>query len=318
MKIMHQRFGLAKTGRSAKRAKTKSRTLCVDRWRTRIDKSALWTFNLRNQEETRIPVDRSKFLSLPAGANGFFRLVHHQSPDQAVSIRHVREPNVELASVRLKQGQATFFGNADLWKHVDPTAIITMDSGQKAIQIDTASLRVTDLDMTWFTNENYDLGKQRLVEVITLGSNNNVIISVQRSSTLVVIDRSHNERVGSIALANRGGNPQLRMRNNTDLFASDYDTLCRIDSQSLVVLKTVRLQDADANIQQFIGDYDVTPDKLVVARPFSGDVLLLDPDDFREVGQAQVGGQPLAVCLASDHRVITRDWKTGRAAIGQF
>src|SRR6516164_791050 len=29
MKIMHQRFGLAKTGRSAKRAKTKSRTLCV-------------------------------------------------------------------------------------------------------------------------------------------------------------------------------------------------------------------------------------------------------------------------------------------------
>src|SRR5437899_6708475 len=30
MKIMHQRFGLAKTGRSAKRAKRKSRTLCVD------------------------------------------------------------------------------------------------------------------------------------------------------------------------------------------------------------------------------------------------------------------------------------------------
>src|SRR5882757_8838593 len=27
--------GLAKTGRSAKRAKTKSRTLCVDRWRAR-------------------------------------------------------------------------------------------------------------------------------------------------------------------------------------------------------------------------------------------------------------------------------------------
>src|SRR5262245_2102522 len=27
--------GLAKPGRSAKRAKTKSRTLCVDRWRTR-------------------------------------------------------------------------------------------------------------------------------------------------------------------------------------------------------------------------------------------------------------------------------------------
>jgi hypothetical protein len=283
-----------------------------------IDKGALWTFNVGSQEESRSPIEGSKFLSLRAGAEGFFRLIHHQSPDEAVSIRHIREPNIELASVRLRQGRATFFGSADLWRLVDPAAIITTDSGQKAILIDGARLQVTDLDLTWFTSENYDLGYQGLVDSITLKSSDNIIISVQRSSTLVVIDRSRNKRVGSIALANRGGNPQLQLRNGTDLFASDYDTLCRIDPQSLVVVRSVRLQDAAANTQQFMGDYDVASGKLVVARPFSGDVLLLDPDDFRIVGQAQVGGQPLAVCMLSDHRVITRDWKTGRVVIGQF
>ena len=283
-----------------------------------VDKGALWTFNVRSQQETRIPVEGAKFLSLRAGANGFFRLIHHQSSDQAVSIRHVRAPHIELASVRLVQGRATFFGEVDLWRHVDPAAIITSDFGQKAILIDAARLRVTDLDLTWFTSENYDLGYQGLVDSIALRSSDNIIISVQRSSTLVVIDQSRNERVGSIALANRRGNPQLQLRNDTDLFASDYDTLCRIDTQSLVVLSSVRLQAAAGNTQQFIGDYEVTPGKLVVARPFSGDVLLLDPDDFRAVGQAQVGGQPLAVCMLSDQRVITRDWKTGRVAISQF
>jgi len=282
-----------------------------------VDKGALWTFNVRSQQETRIPVEGAKFLSLRPGANGFFRLVH-QSSDQAVSIRHTREPHIELASVRLKQGRATFLGDIDLWRHVDLAAIITTDFGEKVILIDTARLQVTDLDLTWFTSEHYDLGYQGLVDSIALRSSDKIIISVQRSSTLVVIDQSRNERVGSIALANRGGNPQLQLRGDTELFASDYDTLCRINAQSLVVLNSVRLQHAAANTQLFIGGYQVTPGKLVVARPFSGDVLLLDPDDFRAVGQAQVGGQPLAVCMLSDQRVITRDWKTGRVAIGQF
>jgi hypothetical protein len=283
-----------------------------------IDRGALWTFDVRSQQEARIPVEGSTFLSLRAGANGFLRLIHHQSPDQAVSIRHTREPHIELASVRLRQGRATFFGDAALWRHVEPAAIIATDFGQKAILIDAGRLRVTDLDLTWFTSENYDLGYQGLVDSITLRSTGNIIISVQRSSTLVIIDQSLNERVGSIALASRGGNPRLQLRNDTDLFACDYDTLCRIDTQSLVVLSSARLQDAAGNTQQFIGDYEVTPGKLVVARPFSGDVLLLDPDDFRAVGQTQVGGQPLAVCKLSGQRVITRDWKTGRVAISQF
>src|SRR5689334_462086 len=98
-----------------------------------IDKGALWTYSVRNQQENRIPVEGSKFLNLRTGANGFFRLVHHQSPDQAVSIRHTREPKVELASVRLKEGRALFGGDVELWRHVDPAAIIMTDSGQKAV-----------------------------------------------------------------------------------------------------------------------------------------------------------------------------------------
>lgn len=296
-----------------------------------IDKGALWTFNVRNHEEAIIPVEGAKFLSLRSGAKGYFRLVHHQSPDQAVSIRHIQEPGVELASVRLMQGRTTFLGDTELWRHVDPAFIIRTDSAytdsiEKIILIDAARLLSTELDMSWWTNA-YDHMYQSLIDCITLRARGYVIVSVQRSSTLVVIDPSRSEPVGSIALTDKvgdhPGNPQLELRSDTELFASNYDTLCVIDTQSLAVMRTARLQDAVYNpvyglTRTFIGNYDISSGQLVVARPFSGDVLLLDPDDFRKLGQSRVGGQPLAVCMLSDHRVITREWKTGRVAIGEF
>lgn len=284
-----------------------------------IDKGALWSFDLQTQTETRIVVDGSKYLTLSAGANGLFRLVHHESPDEAISIRRVQEPALELASVRFNKNEMTFSGDFGLWRHVDPAVIINTGSETKLLLIDALQQRVIDLDLTWYTSANYDLMYQGLTDCISLEAIDRVVVSVQRSSKLVIIDPKRNERVGSIDLGDRYGNPKLRRRTPSDFLASDYDTLCRVDSHSLAVLNTARLQGASAPYErQFIGDYDIGVANCAVARPFSGDVLLVAPDDFKVLGRAPIGGEPHAVCLISESDVLTRDWKTGRVAIGQF
>ena len=284
-----------------------------------VDEGALWTFDLRTRTESRIAVAGSKYLSLRKGEHGLFRLVHHHSTDQRISIRRIVEPDIELASISLQNGKALFLGNSDLWKFVEPSAICNSSSGQRLILIDGNHQKISDLDLTWYNSENYDLLYQGLTDSLSIKSIERVIVSVQRSSKLVIIDTEGNSQIDSAQLMDRGGNPTLLMRTSTDFLASDYDTLCRVDCRSFTVLKSARLQGAaQKNSHQFIGEFDVGNEAIAVSRPFSSDVILVDPENFDTIGRVEIGGQPLLVCLISNSEVVTRDWKTGRVSIGEF
>jgi len=282
-----------------------------------VDKGALWIFDLEKQAARLVPIPGARFLSLHAGTNGIFRVVHHHSPDQAISIRALREPEVELASIRFDRGHAHFLGQSELWRLVEPAVIMKSDRQTRLLLIDALRQRTVDLDLSWFTNASYDLGYQDLVDGITI-ADDRVLVSVQRSSDLVVIDSQLNRRIGSIRLAGGRGNPRLQRHSVGVLLASDYDTLCRLDARSLSLLKAVQLQEPAATGAQFIGDYDIGPSTGVVARPFHGDVLLVDSDSFDVLGRAMIGDQPLAICRLSESRFVTRDWKTGAVAMGEF
>jgi len=283
-----------------------------------VDKGTIWTFDVKGGIEGRIPVDGTTYVDLRRGAAGLFRLVHHHSADQAVSVRRVAEPDRELASVRFASGRPSFTGDPDFWRHVDPIVRINTPEGQRFRLIDAARGRVTDLDLSWFTAGDYDRGYQGLVDCISLPGTDQVVVSVQRSSKLIVIDAVQNKAVGAIELRGRGGNPQLRLSGG-DFLASDYDTLCRVDIRSLSVVRSARLQPGPRpRMSQFIGNYDIGRGTCVVARPFSGDVVLLDSKTLKLLGRAEIGGQPLDVCLISETSVVTREWKTGRVAMGRL
>jgi len=68
----------------------------------------------------------------------------------------------------------------------------------------------------------------------------------------------------------------------------------------------------------FIGEYGFDKDEsvCVVARPFSGDIVGIDPNSFKVILRAETKGQPLEVGILCDNRVISRDWKTGRLLQG--
>jgi hypothetical protein len=284
-----------------------------------IDGSALWVFDLRTRAERRLAVDGAEFLGLDAGRQGYFRLIHHKSPDCSVSIRHAGAPEAELARLRIAEDGPRFSGDIGLWSLVDPAVLCLARGGHRLFLIDAARERVAELDLGWFNGESYDLVYQGLAECLALPDGERLIVSVQRCSDLVVLDARRNERCGSIGLAGRHGNPQLRLLPNGDLIASDYDTLCLVDGRALTLTHAARLQGASSSgTRQFLGDLDLAPRGCAVARTFSGDVLLVGLPAFDRLSRAPVPGQPLAICTIEDSAFLTRDWQTGRPTIGRF
>jgi hypothetical protein len=285
-----------------------------------VDRGALWVYDVAKQKEKLIGIDGAKFLSLQAGEHGFFRMVHGESADRAISVRRIAEPEVEVTSVRYYDDEPVFGGKIEFWKSVDSAAVVPTEKDKQLLHIDAAHGQVTKLDLSWFTNANYDLGYQQLVGCLTLPGSHLVVVSVQRSSRLIVIDTRKNQPAAQIELADRGGNPVMRIRSASDFLADDYDTLCRVDLKTMSVVAKKELQAGSTHFARlFIGDYDLNADgTCVVARPYSGDVLLVDSERFEELSRAPADGQPLHACMVSETRVVTRDWKTGRVSETEF
>jgi len=284
-----------------------------------VDHGSLWLYSVASGNEQRIAVEGAAYLDLRAGLNGLFRLTHHQSSGVAVSIRQYGNPVLELASLRFVGAEAVFAGDIALWWHVDPAVIVQTNKGPRLVRIDASQASVIDLDLSWFTESNYDVGYQGLVDCISLPDVGLVVVAVQRSSELILIDTQRNQRVGAITLARRGGNPMLIRRSGSEFAASDYDCLCIVDAAARAVRTSKPLQKPSPPLtQQFIGEYDLGDATCAVARPYSGDVLLLDIETFAVRDSASVGAQPLAICMTSQSEFVTRDWKTGEVRVGHF
>ncbi len=284
-----------------------------------VDHGSLWLYSVASGIERRIAVEGAAHLGVRPGLNGFFRLAHHESAGVMVSIRQYENPGLDLATLHVVDNKAVLAGEDDLWRHVDPAVIVQTGAGPRLLRVDPSAGNVTDLDLSWFTGVDYDLGYQGLVDCISLPDLGLVAVAVQRSSELVMIDVKQNQRVGAIMLGDRAGNPTLRRRSGSEFAASDYDCLCLVDAKAGSVRVSRPLQAASPPFgRQFIGDYDLSEATCAVARPFSGDVLQLDLPTFEVRERVQVSGQPLALCMISASTFITRDWQTGAVALGYF
>jgi hypothetical protein len=154
----------------------------------------------------------------------------------------------------------------------------------------------------------------------TSDEQNLALVSVQRSSRLVLHDLDTGKARRLIDLADRGGNPMMKLHSaNNELWATDYDTLVVLDTRDWHVQRQRRLQDAAAGTQQFIGDFAFAPDgRCVIARPFSGDVVAVSDDSLKVVKKAKLGHEPLEVAPLTSGRIVARDWKTGALLCGNL
>jgi hypothetical protein len=135
-------------------------------------------------------------------------------------------------------------------------------------------------------------------------------------------------------LAGAAGNPKLQFRTTApDLWAIDYDTLVVVDPRTWRVTRSAGLQEGGplppglpetiksrVSARQFVGEFafDAREELCVIARPFSSDVIAVEPSSLRVTHTAALGAQPLEVAILKDHGVVARDWKSGELLRGEL
>ena len=281
-----------------------------------VDGGSLWALDVPTGREGSFRVGDAKYLSLHPGRSGHFAAVHHHDDDRVAITAHAfSEPGAILSRCFVSRDRRGIDGPVSPWEHLPRhyVAHLTQPSGSDFGLVSvSASEGVGVQTFEWY--DSYDKMYQGILGVTEIPDSRQLLVSVQRSSTLVVYDPATNRKVGEVTLSNRHGNPSSYFRREAaELWAVDYDTLLKLEPGSWRILAARRLQDAAAGTTQFIGEFAFDADESIcaVARPFSGDVIGLDPRTLRTEYQCQLGRQPLEVGLLRDRRVFARDWKSG-------
>ncbi|MFO1417456.1 MAG: hypothetical protein U1E83_02185 [Methylotetracoccus sp.] len=258
----------------------------------------------------------AKYLSLHRGSAGHFAVVHHYDDDRlAITVHSFDVPGTILSRVVISGSSRRFEGPFEPWLNV-PTYYVAYlvqptwsDFTLVCIGREEPSLQTFD----WF-DDSYDKAYQGVFGVTEIPNSGHLLVSVQRSSRLILYDPVARKKRGEVSLAGGHGSPSLFFRSQAaELWADDYDTVVKLEANTWRALQRRKLQDAAFGEARFIGQFsfDATESLCAVARPFSGDIVGIDPDTMRTTYRAKVGGQPLKVALLRDHRVFARDWKTG-------
>jgi hypothetical protein len=290
-----------------------------------VDGDALWRFDVASGRIDTIPVaSGARYLSLhESGSDRFVAAHHFDGARFELTVRRFAEPRDVIARAEVVDGESRLHGDADAWRDVPRLYVGYLEAAPwkdyVLMRVLAPAGRVEIQPLEWFDDHTYDKGYQGVIQALAV-SDDTALVSVQRSSRLILHDLNTGKRTRSIDLAERGGNPLLTLRNSgRELWASDYDTIVVVDPIAWRVVRSMRLQDATTNnMRQFIGDYAFAADEpqCVVARPFSGDVVAIDANSLRTRRSAWLGHQPLEVAPLPRGRIVARDWKTGAVLTG--
>lgn len=284
-----------------------------------VDRDAVWRFDVAACRHETIPLGSgARYLSLHSSGSDRFSVAHHFDGARfEVTVRSFSSPGEVLARAEVQEGGNKVIGDAREWKDVPHLYVeyLAFAPWKDFVLIKLSPLmgQIQVQRLEWY-DDKYDKGYQGVIGVLELPGEDSALISVQRSSQLVLHDLQTGRQRRSIDLAGRGGNPRLELRNSgKEIWASDYDTLVVIQREDWRVVRKARLQSAGAGTQQFIGDFSFAPDEdtCAVARPFSGDVVGIDAATFKIKLSARLGRQPLEMAALPRGEVVARDWKTG-------
>lgn len=293
----------------------------------------LWLCDTGTGQTRYVRISAAGGVAIRAGLGEFFAIIHGGQPP-SFSAHRISSPEQPVSRFAHRDGVWQCDGDVAAWEslpraYTDQSSLYLLDVSRKMIEHHV---------LTWF-DERYDKGYQAICGVTEVPGTQLVLISLSRDSNPVLYDTESRRPIKHLALAGRQGNPRLQFRRRArELWADDYDTLLRIDAQNWENRQTLRVQPAmrehgvsiddggtgfsegsgvkrgtALEARRFIGQFSFNLEEsaCAVARPFSGDVLLIDMATFRITHRAFTGRQPMRVALLNDRRVFARDWTTG-------
>ena len=289
-----------------------------------VDHDGLWRFNAASGETDTIPLRTGgRCSSLHYLGSDRFAVAHHfEGRRFEVSVRSFSSPGDVLADAVLDNGTNSVAGEPATWSGVP---LLYVEYLHIAPWNDFVLLRISpstgkfEIQRLQWYGDSYDKGYQGVIDVLALPGGTCALVSVQRSSRLILHDLETGTQKRSIDLGGHGGNPRLALHDSgKEVWASDYDTLVVLGTTTWQVLRSARLQNAFTGTQQFIGDFSFAADQALcaVARPFNGDVVAVDLASLRIKSSAKLGRQPLEAVALPGGKIVARDWKTGDLLLG--
>lgn len=287
-----------------------------------VDGAALWMLPAGEDEPRRLEIPGARYLGLHRGTRDAFAIAHHGIDERfEVSARLYAHPQEVVSRLVVSIDSASLQGDLAVWSTLPRHFVAQLKHGPGTEGVRSASRLVwisSERDVhvqsfPWY-DDAYDKARQAILSVTEIPGDDAVIVSIQRDSTPIIHDPTLGRKVGEIPLAGRHGGANLQFcRRTGDLWAEDYDTLLRIHRGTWTVLAQERIEEAGSGLGQFIGafSFDVDSTRCVVARPFSGDVVAVDPVTLQVRAKASVGRQPLEAVVRRDGTVVARDWKSG-------
>lgn len=291
-----------------------------------VDHDALWVFDVPREKEMPVPLaSGAGYLSVHCRNPSHFAVAHHFGGSRfEVTVHEFAQPGRAVARGVFAADGSSLDGDPALWGLVPRLYIAYIGFPPwrdfVLLRVAAAESRIEAQRLEWY-DESYDQMYQGIVAVVEIPGREVAVVSVQRSSRLVLHDLATGRSTGGVELAGSGGNPDVRLRRDgAELWASDYDSLVVVDPVNWKVLRSRRIQGAAWGTQQFVGEYAFDRDEklCVVARPFAADVVGVDARTLRIVSRAKVGGQPLQVAVVGGDQVVARDWKTGTLLRGRL
>ena len=291
-----------------------------------VDHDFLWRYDVRASTPERIPLGTgARYLSLHSSGSGRFSVVHHFDGGRIeVTLHSFSDPGKILGRALVNSGEKRVEGDAAAWGDVPLLYVVslTFEPWKDFVLLRMVpSTGLVDVQRLEWYDETFDKGYQGVIEVLELPGEECALVSVQRSSELILHDLATGKKKSSLDLGGRGGNPNLQLgKGGAEIWASDYDTMVVVRREDWRVGRSARVQGALVGTQQFIGDYSFSPDddSCVVARPFSGDVVGIDGATLKVKGTAKLGRQPLEVVALPHGEVVARDWQTGDPLRGKL
>lgn len=291
------------------------------------DQGSLWVYDTAQGRARSCKISDAKFMTLHQGNNGLFSIVHHyDNPRFEISVHSFSKPEVELSRTSFKDSGQSLAGDSSLWSQV-PSCYVTYLDGMSDSEAGYRLVRIMEggcmclRKFAWYTDEHFDKGYQGIVGVFDVPERGVLLVSVQRSSVLIIEDANTGQQVGSIDLGGIGGNPELYFDStNNMIWASDYDSILRLRADTFEVVSRLRLQETDNEVSHlFIGNYlfDKSGSNCLVPRPFSADALLLDTLTSEVKCKVDLGQQPLEGAILSNGQVICRNWRDGMILEGR-
>src|ERR1039458_9927206 len=218
-----------------------------------IDKGSFWVFSVYGVTPRKIVLSDANYLSVSAGTKDYFAVEHHWDGKRLEITAHAHlDPRQIISRLSLRQTIPEFQskieiireGDLSIWEQLpgaftgyafgEYRLVLTHDAGEHDVQT-----------FEWF-DDSYDKGYQGIIGAIEVPDCSLLIISVQRDSHPVLYDPEAEKAIRKLRLADRGGNPRFQYRGSAcEFWATDYDSIVKLDGKTLTVCNAKCVQDAD-------------------------------------------------------------------------